>query len=116
MRYRQHTKGRATVHYVESAFAHRTVDKGSGAFSGAQAHLDYGGAEVRRGARHGQAGAENENSTDGLSMPLELLLKGLDVSHVDIVLRLPLSRGRSRRGSSGFECSDNLIEAPLVGL
>jgi hypothetical protein len=89
MRYRQHAKGRATVHYVESAFAHRTVDKGRVAFSGAQAHLDDGGAEVRRGARHGQAGAENENSTDGLSMPLELLLKGLDVSHVDIALRLP---------------------------
>jgi len=97
MLYRQHAKGCATVHYVPIALFHRTAGKGRVTFSIAHAHLDDGGAKVRRRARYGQVGAENENSTDGLSMPLEPLLKGLDVSHVDIVLRLPFGRGRRRR-------------------
>ena len=93
---------------------HRTVDEGRVGRSRAHAHLNDGGAEVRRRARHcahGQVGVENENSTDSPGMPRKLFRKGSHVSHVDIVLRLPIGRGGRRRRSTGFELSDHFIEA-----
>ena len=94
---RQNAEGRAAVHHVEIALTHRTADKGMVTFSCAHAHLDDGGAKVRRRARYGQVGAENVNSTDGRSMLPELLLKGFNVSNVDILLRLATGRGHRRR-------------------
>ena len=105
---------RAAVYHVEVPGMHRTVDEGRVGRSRAHAHLNDGGAEVRRRARHcahGQVGVENENSTDSPGMPRKLFRKGSHVSHVDSVLRLPIGRGGRCRRSTGFELSYHLIEA-----